>query len=155
MRPLILICALLIAAPLVFASDASEDVSQQVLTPIHALFDGMRESDGDKVRNAFAPNAVIHRAHASLRKDLTPESFATAVENNQDQLWDEKIWDIKVNTDDKLASVWTQFAFIRNGELSHCGVNSFQLYEFEDGWKIIHLVDTFRQDGCVLPEQFR
>ena len=39
------------------------------------------------------------------------------------------------------------------GKLSHCGVNSFELYHFEDGWKIIYLADTFENQHYEIPEE--
>lgn len=141
------------------ASELSERQKEAILAPINSLFDGMRESNGDKVRAAFHENAFMHRAHGKLREGGTPEQFAQAVDKPKDNIWDEKIWDIKILKDDKLASVWTEFAFYLGDDLSHCGVNSFQLYEFEDGWKIIYLVDTFRkgdvEGNCHIPTEFR
>ena len=149
MTRIILILSVLVCFSHVGKVYSSE--TKEILKPINALFDGMREGNADKVRSAFAETVFIHRAHDSLRTDTTAEGFAQAVENKGDAMWDEKIWDIEVKVEDNLASVWTQFAFILNGELSHCGVNSFQLYKFEDGWTIIHLVDTRRVEGCVIP----
>lgn len=142
---------------LIWSFSATSNVSSHndIMSPIYRLFDGMRESNGDKVRQAFYPNAVFHRAHAKLKTGGSPEQFAQAVENAKNQMWDEKIWDIEVQVDDKLASVWTQFAFYLDGKLSHCGVNSFQLYRFDDGWKIIYLVDTFQKAPCDVPEDAR
>lgn len=138
------------------ASELTSPQQRDILKPIHMLFDGMREGNGDKVRAVFHPTAVMHRAHAKLREGGTPEKFAEAVDKPKDKVWDEKIWDIKIQRDDKLASVWTQFAFYLGDTLSHCGVNSFQLYQFEDGWKIIYLGDTFRkgnvEGNCDVPE---
>ena len=121
---------------------------QAIMAPIQSLFDGMREGDGDKVRAAFSPDAIFYRAHAELRAGGSAEEFAKAVEQPRDKVWNEQIWDIDIKVDDKLASVWTQFAFYLGDELRHCGVNSFQLYHFDDGWKIIYLVDTYRDKGC-------
>lgn len=120
----------------------------EVMQPIHQLFDGMREGDGDKVRAVFGPDAIFYRAHAALRSGGTAEGFAKAVEQPREQVWNEQIWDVDIKIDDKLASVWTQFAFYLGEDLKHCGVNSFQLYHFDDGWKIIYLVDTYRDEGC-------
>ena len=120
----------------------------EVMTPIHTLFDGMREADGDKVRSVFADEALFFRAHAELRKGRTVEEFATAVEQNKGDIWDEKIWGVDIKIEGKLASVWTNFAFYLGDTLSHCGVNSFQLYHFDDGWKIIYLVDTYQNQDC-------
>jgi hypothetical protein len=121
---------------------------QEVMKPIYSLFDGMREGNGDKVRAAFSPDAIFYRAHAELRSGNTAEGFAKAVEQPRDKVWNEQIWDVDIKVDDKLASVWTKFAFYLGDDLRHCGVNSFQLYHFEDGWKIIYLVDTYRDTGC-------
>lgn len=135
------------------SSEVTKSQTKAILKPIYSLFDGMRESKGDKVRAAFAENAVMHRAHAKLKAGGSAEKFAQAVESSNDKVWDEKIWDIRIQVDDKLASVWTEFAFLLDDKMSHCGVNSFQLYHFDDGWKIIYLVDTFRKDNCSLPVQ--
>lgn len=146
-----IICLFLSLANPVWSNENSHSA---IMSPITLLFDGMREGNGDKVRAAFANNAVMTRAHATLHEGGTPEKFAQAVENKpENQIWDEHIWDIQIQQDDKLASVWTQFAFYLDDKLSHCGVNSFQLYKFEEGWKIIYLVDTFRQDDCNAPAE--
>ena len=122
---------------------------QEIMKPIHSLFDGMREGNGDKVREAFGPDAIFYRAHAELRPGSSAEDFAKAVEQPKDKNKNKKIWDVDIKVDDKLASVWTKFAFYLGEDLRHCGVNSFQLYHFDDGWKIIYLVDTYRDKGCT------
>ncbi len=144
----------LILSALVFSTDTVRATEQHaaIMAPIHALFDGLREGNGGKVRASFAEDAVMVRAHATLRLGSSPEAFAQALEQSE-HVWDETIWDINIQVDDKLASVWTQFVFHLDGNLSHCGVNSFQLYKFDSGWKIIYLVDTFRQENCVSPPQ--
>lgn len=147
-RLLILFSILLFPGFSALSSEVTTVERKQILKPIYSLFDGMRESDGAKVRAAFAQNAVMHRAHAKLKAGGSAEKFAQAVESSNDKVWDEKIWDIRIQVDDKLASVWTEFAFLLDDKMSHCGVNSFQLYQFDDGWKIIYLVDTFRKESC-------
>ena len=141
--------SLLLLSQSAWASHHQNDES--IMQPIHALFDGMREGDGDKVRSAFAEQAIFYRAHQTLRAGSSVEEFAAAVEAEREHIWDEKIWDIKVHVDDKLASVWTQFAFYLGDTFSHCGANSFQLYRFDEGWKIIYLVDTRRTEDCEVP----
>ena len=138
-----------------WGTEAGANERQAILAPIQQLFNGMRAGNGDMVRSAFASEATMHRAHASLRTGGTAEQFAQAVERPREEVWDEKIWDEVVMQDDKLASVWTQFAFFRGDKLSHCGVNSFQLYRFDSGWKIIYLVDTFRNADCTVPASVR
>jgi hypothetical protein len=47
-----------------------------------------------------------------------------------------------------MAAVWTPYNFYYNGQFSHCGVNSFQVIRFKDGWKIQYIIDTRRRTGC-------
>ena len=61
--------------------------NQEVMKPIHSLFDGMREGNGDKVWSAFSPDAIFYRAHAELRRGNTIEGFANAVEQPRDNIW--------------------------------------------------------------------
>jgi hypothetical protein len=56
--------------------------------------------------------------------------------------FEEKVLSYKINSDDLLSTVWTPYEFYINREMSHCGVNNFQLLETENGWKIFSIVDT-------------
>jgi len=78
-----------------------------------------------------------------------PNGFLSAIANRQaDQKWDERLLDYKVEIDGNLAHVWTPYEFWFNENFSHCGANSFTLAKFDDGWKIIHLIDSRRKEGC-------
>lgn len=68
-----------------------------------------------------------------------------------DAVWDERIWDTQVRIDGNLASVWTKYAFYLGPQFSHCGIDHFLLFRRAEGWKIIHLADTRRREGCEMP----
>ena len=58
--------------------------------------------------------------------------------------------DIKI--DGNLASVWTPYEFYLDNNFSHCGVNSFQLFNNNGNWEIIYIVDTRKKLGCKLSD---
>ena len=60
----------------------------------------------------------------------------------------EELSDFKINTNGMIANASTPYRFFLNDELSHCGVNTFQLMKSEGEWKIIYLVDTRSKLGC-------
>ena len=66
----------------------------------------------------------------------------------EDMVFEERILDYKTQSDGLMANVWTPYEFYINGELSHCGANSFQMLFEEDRWKIFYIVDTRRGKGC-------
>ncbi len=139
------------------ASSVEEKAVRQV---IDNMFDAMRAGDGDKVASLFVEGVVAKRAgtdrEGKPRLGNTPISdFAAAVNQPHDQVWDEQIWNVDIKIDGRLASAWMDFVFYRGDSFSHCGVNSFQLFKGEDGWKIISLADTSKRTGCEIPEHIK
>jgi len=118
---------------------------------IDLLFDGMRAGDSTLVRSVFHNDAVMVRiGDQGLRKGNI-DQFVRAVGADRDVVWDEQIWDVRISIDGRLASTWMEFAFFLGDDLSHCGVNSMQLYLTDEGWKIFHIADTQRQLTCKPP----
>ncbi len=79
------------------------------------------------------------------------EGLITAIANRPaDQKWDERLLDYKIEVDGNLAHVWTPYEFWYNGSFSHCGANSFTLAKTDEGWKIIHLIDSRRKESCKI-----
>jgi hypothetical protein len=81
--------------------------------------------------------------------------FLKAVGTPHPDIWYEEIWNIKVEIDGDLAQLWCDYAFYAGNRFSHCGVDAFHLHKGKDGWKIFHLADTRRREGCEVPEDIR
>ena len=62
--------------------------------------------------------------------------------------FEEKLHEFRVEENGLLATVTTPYSFYYNGNLSHCGVNSFQLVNFNSEWKIVYLIDTRSKENC-------
>jgi hypothetical protein len=129
-----------------------------VLAVVRRLFDGMRAGDSAMVRSVFDVHARL--VSAGIRdgqpyaRVTTAEEFIAAVGRPHDAVWDERIWDTEVRVDGNLASVWTKYAFYLGERFSHCGVDAFHLVRGAEGWKIVDLADTRRQEGCdTLPSR--
>lgn len=137
------------------SSPAAPDIEQEVRATIEALFDAMRAGDSSAVRETFVEEA---RLQTALEPDETPsvqstsiDRFVEAVGQPRDEVWDERTWDVEVQVDGPLASAWVPYAFYRGEELSHCGVNAIQLVQQPDGWRILQITDT-RREECEVPE---
>lgn len=133
---------------------AAQSAKSDVRAVIDRLFDGMRTGD------AAAVQAVMHedvRFMTSVEEDGEAvvragdvQQFIAAV-GDHEGVWDEQIYDVVVQVDDNMATVWAPFTFYFDGRLSHCGVNSFQLARTGGAWKVVHLIDT-RRRGAVCPD---
>ncbi len=127
---------------------------EQVITD---LFDGMREGDSTKVGALFGKEVQMYTSFTNKEGELILKKgelapFLKAIGSPHDKIWDEKIWNTKVNVDKGIAQVWTDYAFYVGTDFSHCGVDAFHLGKDASGnWKIMHLMDTRRKDACDEP----
>jgi hypothetical protein len=86
----------------------------------------------------------ILRTDAKAYESLV--AFAEKVKLTDDYF--EKIGSYTIEVDGNLASVWTPYEFYNKQKFSHCGANSFQLFNNNGNWEIIYFVDTRRKSDC-------
>ncbi|TKC12451.1 nuclear transport factor 2 family protein [Pedobacter polaris] len=134
-----------------FAQAKSEE--EAVKATINLLFDGMRNADTTMLRKAFAGKNTMETIAKTkdgkfVVRTENLNNFIKSVGTPHTEKYDERIVFTKILIDANLASVWTDYKFYVGDKFSHCGVNSFQLFKGEDGWKIIYLIDTRRKDNC-------
>jgi hypothetical protein len=127
---------------------------EEIKKPVTALFDGMRKNDSMLIRSAFAPGAMMqtilkNKEGKTEVRSITVSDFITAVTRPHKDIYDERITYDMIKTDGDLAVVWTPYQFFVSNNLSHCGVNSFQLVRISGEWKIQYIIDTRRKDDCV------
>lgn len=136
-------------SPPVFSPEKME-----VVKTVQILFDAMRAGDSATVRSVFLPEAKMYTAFFNQSsqqnkvKEGSLERFVGAVGTPHDEIWDEKIWGYSVELEAPLATVWTPYTFYLGNKLSHCGINTFLLFQTLDGWKIMNIADTRRTSNC-------
>lgn len=137
------------------------EVRSEVRAVVDALFDGMRAGDSTAVGGLFMAGT---RLVTTFSRDGVPgarvmpiNQFVAAVGSPHDVVWDERIWGVRIDVRDNLASAWMDYAFFAGEQFSHCGVNAMQFARDTDGaWKLIHLADTRRPaEECDLPDDVR
>ncbi|MFC6998364.1 nuclear transport factor 2 family protein [Rufibacter roseus] len=136
------------------ATAASAD-AKAVEAAVVKFFDGMRAGDSTMAKSVLTPNARLlsvattKDGTAALRE--TPmQKFVEMIAQPHPQVLDEVIWDVKVQIDGNLATLWCEYAFYVGDTFSHCGVDAFQLYRSPEGWKIFSIADTRRKENCDL-----
>ena len=149
MKPFLLVAVLAAGvSPL-----AAQSQEADVMAVVNRLFDGMRAGDSALVRSTFhqtmtTASIFVNRQGEPVIRTGMPDDFVKAVGTPHDKEWDERIWDPAVHIDGRMATAWAPYAFYLGSDLSHCGVNAFQLFDGKDGWKIIRITDTHRRQGC-------
>lgn len=117
------------------------------------MFEGMKNSDTNVLRSVFAEAAILQTIVQSKEGKTQVRSedvsgFVTSIGKLPKGSADERITFDVIKVDAALAIAWTPYKFYFNGQLYHCGVNSFQLVRLEGKWKIQYIIDTRRRENC-------
>lgn len=135
----------------------SSNESAAVMKPIINLFDGMNKGDSALVHTAFMNDATFatigpdkEGVQQFRRSSLT--GFLKAMGTPRKEVYSEPIWNVKIDVDGSMAQVWANYAFYIDKNMHHCGVDAFQLFKTEEGWKIYSISDTRQTEGCEVPK---
>ena len=154
--PKIITLILLISLSINVKAQKATLVENEVKTTIENFFKGFHKGDTLLLKKTIHKDLIAQTTFTNTKGEKvlmsTPEvyktlmNFAKNVKSTDD--YDEKILSYKILVDGNLASVWTPYEFYNKGKFSHCGVNSFQLFNNNGNWEIIYLIDTRRKDAC-------
>ena len=135
------------------ASLRAQTAEDSVKAAINKMFAAMKNTDSEQLQSVFSDNMVLqtiskNKSGALTVLDEKPAEFIKQIGASAPGDLDEQIQFYTVLIDGPLAFAWTPYSFFYKGKFSHCGVNSFQLVRFAEGWKIQYIIDTRRRKGC-------
>ncbi len=134
--------------------NAQVDETPNVKATIDTFFEGFHNGDTTLMKTVMMGKFTTQTAFRNkegkdvLRTDDSSKLIEAIAIRPADQKWDERLKDYIIKVDGNMANVWTPYEFWFNGNFSHCGVNSFQLFHDNGTWKIIYLIDTRQRTGC-------
>jgi hypothetical protein len=136
---------------------AQEDEAIKVKAAVDTFFEGFHKGDTTLMKSVMIDKIFLQTTFTNKEGINTlvtekPSELINAIANRtSDQKWDERLLDYNIQIDGTMANVWTPYEFWFNDQFSHCGVNSFQLFNDNGNWKIIYIIDTRRREGCNQP----
>lgn len=156
-RKAVFFLALLVSLTEIYAQGPNpmEEDKLAVKEVIETFFDGFHKQDSTVMESLVSDDVVLqttarNKAGKTLFKTEEFGKLISSITSIPDSIaFEEKLtsWSIKV--DRTMANAWVGYEFWLNGEFSHCGINSFQLVNFDGEWKIIYLIDTRGRRGCL------
>ena len=154
MKKLIALCIFLTTTIVSHSQIANQE--KEVQTTIENFFKGFHKGDTLLLKKTIHKDLKAQTTFTTKKGDKVLKStqkayetlmnFAKKVKPTDDYF--EKIMSYTIQVDGNLASVWTPYEFYNKGKFSHCGVNSFQLFNNNGNWEIIYLIDTRRRINC-------
>ncbi|MEG3658737.1 nuclear transport factor 2 family protein [Arenibacter palladensis] len=136
--------------------NAQNSEEKMVKKTIEAFFEAFHQQDSMAIRETVSKDIVLQTIgkDADGREVVKTDDFnhflKSIVAIPATTKFEEKIMSYNIQIDGAMANAWTNYEFWVNDNFSHCGVNSFQLFNDQGSWKIIYLIDTRRKEGCDL-----
>ena len=131
------------------------DAQEQVKQVIETFFDGFHKQDSTIMKSTLADRIVLQTTGRDLegktrfREEKLSEMLTSICSIPDSIKFQEKLTSFSIQVDRTMANAWVGYEFWLNDEFSHCGINSFQLVDFDGEWKIIYLIDTRGKAGCM------
>lgn len=144
---------ILLTATLLSVQGNTQTAEDSVKAAVNKMFDAMKNSDAASLKTCFGDSVVFQTITRDKTGNLVVvnenlNDFAESISKLPKGAADERISFETVKVDGPLAIIWAPYNFYYNGQFSHCGMDSFQLVRFADGWKIQYIIDTRRKQGC-------
>ncbi len=146
---------LIIFTQLVTLSGFSQNYTDEemILKSVNRIFDGMREGDSAKVskylyRKATMLSNSTNKEGVPVLKKGSVNKWLVGIASPHDEVWDERISNIKIDLDGQVAQVWMDYEFYLGNEFHHCGSDGFQMIKKYGEWKVLSLLDT-RHESCI------
>ncbi|MCK0192878.1 nuclear transport factor 2 family protein [Arenibacter sp. F20364] len=134
--------------------NAQDNGEKMVKNTIDSFFEAFHKQDSTALKETVSKDIVIQTIgkNGDGREVVKTDNFShflkSIVSIPSTTKFEEKLLSYSIQIDGAMANAWTSYEFWVNGSFSHCGVNSFQLFNDQGVWKIIYLIDTRRKEGC-------
>ncbi|MDT0539927.1 MULTISPECIES: nuclear transport factor 2 family protein [Croceitalea] len=152
MKKIILIVLVLLGVTSVTAQEKEETAVKRV---VETFFEGFHKQDSVLMKSVLAREVVLQTTGRNKEgktqfKNEKINRLITSIVSIPDSVsFEEKLTSWSIQVDRTMANAWVGYEFWLNGQFSHCGINSFQMVNFDGEWKIIYLIDTRGKSGCL------
>ena len=152
MKLKVLFLAMVLASSsLINAQDSEKEAVKQVVEDFFEAFHkqdslGMKQFMGDNV--LLQTTGRTKEGKTQFRSQPIERLYESIVSIPDSIQFEEKLTSWNIQVDRTMANAWVGYEFWLNGNFSHCGINSFQMVNFDGKWKIIYLIDTRGRAGC-------
>jgi Putative lumazine-binding len=138
---------------LTYLSFAQTEDEKAVKAVVVQLFEGMQKHDSTMIRACFHPSARMQSIGADrksgvvgLTTEPTIDGFVKSIGSiPMNVSIEERILSYEIRIDAQMATAWTPYELYVNEKRQHCGVDAFQFFKTDKGWKIISIADTRRK----------
>jgi hypothetical protein len=134
------------------AQDTDKDAVKKV---VEGFFKAFHQQDSVAMKQFMGANVLLQttgrnkEGKTQFRSQPIEKLYESIVSIPDSVSFEEKLTSWNIQVDRTMANAWVGYEFWYNNTFSHCGINSFQMVNFDGEWKIIYLIDTRGRAGCL------
>ncbi len=126
---------------------------REIRETIELFFEGLYDGNLNKMKRAVWEEAslvstFVNKKGMEQTRTSKMTDFLEGASKAREDKWIEKIWDLKIESEGRLAHAIMEYAFFLNEKFVHCGANAMQLIKMDGQWKIVALSDTRMKKAC-------
>lgn len=137
-----------------FTSFGQDSDGEAIKKVIKGFFEAFHQQDSVAMK-VFMADGVLLQTTGRNQEGKTQfqsqpiEKLYESIVSIPDSIsFEERLTSWNIQVDRTMANAWVGYEFWLNGNFSHCGINSFQMVNFDGEWKIVYLIDTRGRLGC-------
>lgn len=134
---------------------AQEGDKEAVKKVVENFFEAFHQQDSVAMKKYMADGVLLQTTgrnkagKTQFRSQAIEKLYESIVSIPDSVSFEEKLTSWSIQVDRTMANAWVGYEFWLNGNFSHCGINSFQMVNFDGAWKIVYLIDTRGRSGCL------
>ncbi len=135
-------------------SNSQQVEKDEVKKTVEGFFEAFHNQDSVAMKQFVANDVVLQttgrnkEGKTMFRSSPIEKLYESIVSIPDSVSFQEKLTSWNIQVDRTMANAWVGYEFWLNGNFSHCGINSFQMVNFDGEWKIIYLIDTRGRADC-------
>ena len=142
---------------LLFSSFCKAQASDEaaVKKVVEDFFEAFHQQDSMAMKRFMADGVLLQttgrnkEGQTQFRSQAIEKLYESIVSIPDSVKFEERLTSWSIQVDRTMANVWVGYEFWVNEQFSHCGINSFQMVNFDGEWKIVYLIDTRGREGCL------
>jgi len=142
---------ILLFMAVMFLSAKTADEERKIVSVVKQFFTVLELRDAALAKEILIPEGVYfsirEKGNDALVKNSNFQEFIYSLPNSKEN-YKEIMRNPKVLIHGRIAVLWANYTFYRNGKFSHCGVDAFSLLKTKNGWKIAGIIYTIEKTDC-------
>lgn len=132
------------------AQDAS--VSDKIQQVVNRFIEGLNKHDTIVVKKIIDTNVglltVFHDGNKNIIAAETADMLFRNITKSHKKKYHYEQASCTIETNNIIATAWCKYALYEEKKIILCGINAYQLYKTNKGWKIIQITNSRKSFNC-------